>query len=105
MERLRTYILNPYHEEGRNKARVFRSVFGLDAETAEVLQTALMNAAPSADAEEARTDIYGRRYRIDFELIRAGRRGTIRSAWFLPADGSDPRFLSCWVLLESVRDA
>ena len=103
-ERLRRYVLNPQHEEGKHKARVFRSVFGLDLESTEELRTALVNAASSGEAIETRTDEYGQRYRIDFELERGGRRGVIRSAWFIPAQSGDPRLLSCWVLVESVRD-
>lgn len=104
-ERLRRYVLNLRHPEGRNKARVFRSVFGLDIDSAKELQIALQAAAASADAVETRSDAYGRRFRIDFEFARKGRIGVIRSAWFLPAGSANARFLSCWVLLKSVRDA
>ena len=104
IERLRSYTLNPDHEEGQHKARVFQSVFGIGAERAGILRAALVECAKSSHAVETSNDPYGRRYRIDFELVLNGRRAIVRSAWILGAGSRVPRFLSCWVLLESVTD-
>ena len=57
--KLRAYCLNTKHPEEKHKARVFRAALGLDAEHAEELRAALLNAARTTEAIPGMHDGYG----------------------------------------------
>ena len=69
IRKLRDYCLNPHHLRGRNKARVFASV-GIRAPDAEVLRSALLEAAAHADSQRGSQDEFGQRFFIDFDFAR-----------------------------------
>ena len=98
--KLRDYCLNPAHPRGRHKARVFASVLGLGAGDASFLREQLLRAAREGEATAGKADEYGARYWIDCEVTRAGRSGTVRSAWLVPAGDQTPRLVTCYVVLE-----
>src|SRR5690606_20761456 len=92
------YCLSLDHEVGRAKARVFHSSLGLTEADADVLIDALRQAAATNHAELSDSDIYGRRYRIDFVLDFRGRRAIVRSGWIIRTDGEAPELTTTWVL-------
>ena len=47
----RDYCLNPLHDEGQHKARMFAAALGLTAEDAEALQALLLQAVKTADVQ------------------------------------------------------
>ncbi|CAN5134172.1 hypothetical protein BH20ACI1_BH20ACI1_07160 [soil metagenome] len=56
IRKLRDYCLNPNHEIGKHKARVFASALNLTENDAEELQTALLEAVKVSNAEIGRLD-------------------------------------------------
>ena len=54
--KLEDYVLSVTHREGRHKARMFESVLGVTASSADVLRRALLDAAAASDEAEARGD-------------------------------------------------
>lgn len=68
MRKLRDYCLNPDHRRDKHKARVFASALGLTNEDAPALRRVLLRAAQSEEAKQARTDEYGTRYVLDFDM-------------------------------------
>lgn len=100
LAKLRDYCLSPTHPRGKHKARVFLSALGFDQTHAEVLHQALMRAAVEAEAELSRSDVYGERYTVDFEIWNEGRRAQIRSAWIIRNGDTTPSLATCFVLLD-----
>jgi hypothetical protein len=98
--KLRDYCLNPSHPRGRHKARIFAAILGLMQADAEFLRQELLRAARDADASEGEADEYGKRYIVDFQLVRNSYRAIIRSAWITRRGEAFPRLTSCYVLLE-----
>jgi hypothetical protein len=98
LEKLISYVLNPDHRLGRNKARVFKSAFGLTAADADVLAAALRSAAATRPAHLEREDAYGRHFSLNFEFAFAGRTAAIRSLWVVRTGEEAPRFVSAFVL-------
>ncbi|MGH8551235.1 MAG: DUF6883 domain-containing protein [Methylococcales bacterium] len=43
-------------------------------------------------------DAYGQRYVVDFEMLRGGRKATVRSSWIIRTQENFPRLTSCFVL-------
>ena len=60
LQTLTGYCLNPDHPRGKHKARVFATV-GFTMENADELQTALLKAAATADAQPTASDHFGER--------------------------------------------
>jgi hypothetical protein len=98
IRKLREYCLNPLHDEGQHKARVFAAVLGITIADAEVLRDMLLQAVKTHDAHVGYRDVYGQRYTVDFLLEWHGRRALIRSGWILEYGSDIPRLTSCYVL-------
>ena len=98
IQKLRDYCLNPLHDEGKHKARVFASALGMSAADAEALRVLLLEAVRTKNAQLAYRDSYGQRYSLDFEVAWHGKRAILRSGWILEHGSDVPRLTSCFVL-------
>ena len=98
LRKLRDYCLSPDHPRGRHKARVFAATLGLGASNADLLRSALRQAASEGDAAIAEADGYGQRYVLDFVVTTALGRATVRSSWIVRTGENVPRLTSCYVL-------
>src|SRR5204863_1509892 len=67
--KLSDYYLNSYHEDGKHKARVFRSALGLGRKDAEWLRGKLLQAAPRGPASRIAESRFG----TADNLLREGR--------------------------------
>ncbi len=97
-EKLEGYSINPDHSEGRHKAIVFRSALDIRLEDAEELRFALQQAIITQDAVLVAQTLYGRKYRIDFEMTRAEKQAMIRSVWIVRQNEDFPRLVTCYIL-------
>lgn len=93
------YVLNPWHREGRHKARVFESVFGITMASKEILVDALIAAIQNSDdAEFHGHNGHGDIYVLRFPLRTAQGAAMVLSAWII-RDGEDfPRLVTCYIL-------
>src|SRR5262245_23941878 len=98
IRKLRDYCLNPAHDEGQHKARLFAAALGMTADDAEELGAALLQAVLAHEAQLGRRDDYGQRYVVDFPLEWRGRRALIRSGWFIEHGSDTPRLTTCYPL-------
>lgn len=97
VRKLRDYCLNPLHDEGKHKARLFAAV-GITANDAEDLRSMLLQAVKTHDAQLGRRDAYGQRYIVDFPLEWQGKRAMIRSGWIIEHGSDMPRLTTCYPL-------
>jgi hypothetical protein len=98
LRKLSEYCLSAEHPVGKHKAVVFQAALGLTAADAAQLRTWVLQAAVDADATLERTDAFGTRYRMDFEVSTTLGRATIRSAWIVRTGEAVPRLTTCYVL-------
>lgn len=98
VRKLREYCLSPTHPRGRHKARVFAAVLGVELKDAELLRNALLKAAETADAVPGRTDRYGDRFIVDFEMTGPSGKGIVRSLWMVRTGEIHPGMVTCFVL-------
>ena len=97
LEKLRDYSLNPLHDEGKHKARVFLAAMGFAQADAEELRSLVLDAAQTRDAVPGKLLPHGQMYVLDFPT--QGLRGlvTIRTAWIVTRDTDFPRLVTCYV--------
>lgn len=95
--KLREYCLNPRHEDGKHKARVFASALGLHETHAEWLRDRLREAA-RGDATLVDQISYGSLYVIDFALATAMGEAVVRSGWIVRAAEDFARLTTCYVI-------
>lgn len=98
MRKLRDYCLSARHPRGRHKARVFASALGIYDGDADLLRDALLEAALTSEVLPGRSDIYGQRYILDFEIRGPAGGGNVRSCWIIRKQESFPRLMSCFVI-------
>lgn len=95
--KLRDYSLNPEHESGGHKGRVFRAALGIAQDDAEWLRGELLRIVREVDAVEAELGPFGQKYVIDAEVTFDHRTAIVRSAWIIENGTDFPRLVSCYV--------
>ena len=98
IRKLRDYCLNPEHDDGKHKARLFSTILGITAEDAQKLRRILLEVVKIHEAQLGRSDGYGQRYTLDFVLEWQDRSATIRSGWIIEHDSDIPRLTTCYPL-------
>ena len=91
IRKLRDYCLNPMHDEGQHKARLFAIALGMTTDDAEGLRALLLQAVKTADAQLGRRDTYGQRYTVDLLLEWHDRQAMVRSGWIIEHDSGTLR--------------
>jgi hypothetical protein len=98
IRKLRYYCLNPDHDDGKHKARLFSSILGMTADDAQSLRQILLQIVKTQEAVPGRRDTFGQRYTIDFTLKWQNRSATLRSGWIIEDDSNIPRLTTCYLL-------
>jgi hypothetical protein len=98
IRKLRDYCLNPEHDEGKHKARLFSSILSMTADNAEELRQILLKVVKTHKARLGRRDEFGQRYILDFTLEWQDRSATIRSGWIIEHSSDIPRLTTCYPL-------
>jgi len=96
--KLRDYCLNPNHDVGKHKARVFVAALSLYSQDALVLRGALLEAVKSNEAIHGTANEFGQRYIVDFDMEYNGKTARIRSIWIINTGSGIPRLISSYVL-------
>jgi hypothetical protein len=97
--KLEDYSLNPFHREGRHKARVFASVLGIGLSNVAVLREAILNAAADSDKAEARGDNgFGEVFRLRFEMKTERASATVLTSWVVRRGEDFPRLTTCYIV-------
>jgi hypothetical protein len=93
------YCLNEAHDQGKHKARVFKSALGLTSEDYLILRKAILEAVLVVPSPPDKIDQYGTRYYTDFEMQHNGLTATVRACWITDFSiDAVPRLTSCYVL-------
>jgi hypothetical protein len=98
IRKLRDYCLNPNHDDGKHKARLFSATLGMTANDAEELRQILLEIVKTHEAKPGRTDEFGQRYSIDFVVEWETKSATLRSGWIVEHNSNIPRLTTCYPL-------
>lgn len=97
VEKLRDYSLNPNHDRGKHKARVFRSALGFTRADAERLRHLVLSAARTEEAKAGSLLPHGQMYTVDFDTQGLSGTVTIRTGWIVATGTDFPRLVTCYV--------
>lgn len=95
--KLAGYALNPNHESGKNKARVFAAALGFTQENANLLENAIIAGLRDNAASKKHSDKHGQRYEVNMLLTGPSGRATVTTGWIVDAPGGIPRMTSAYV--------
>ena len=98
IRKLRDYCLNPEHDDGKHKARLFSSILGMTPDNAEELRQILLEVIQTHEAQLGRRDGFGQRYTLDCTIEWQNRSATLRSGWIIEHDLEIPRLTTCYPL-------
>lgn len=97
--KLEDYVLSTLHREGRNKARVFESVLGVNLTNRDLLREAILRAAATSDEAQRRGDDgHGMLYSLHFPMRTAKGSATVVTAWIVRRGEDFPRLTTCYIL-------
>lgn len=96
IRKLRDYVLNASHPEGRHKARVFLSALGLVADDSQWLAATILAGIGEAAAIETGSNAWGVLYQADMPIRRGERCAKIRTGWL--CQGAATRLTTCFVI-------
>jgi hypothetical protein len=98
IRKLRDYCLNPEHDEGKYKARLFSAALGMTPDDAQDIRRILLQVVKTHEARLGRSDEYGQRYTLDFLQEWQDRSVTIRSGWMIEYGSDIPKLTTCYPL-------
>jgi hypothetical protein len=96
--KLARYCLDPTHEDGRHKARVFKSALGFDRANANDLISAIRTGIMSHEAEHVGETAHGLLWRVDVVIAGPGGTATVRTGWIYEKGKDVPRLATAYVL-------
>jgi hypothetical protein len=96
--KLWNYSLNPQHDRGKHKAKLFAAILDLDSNSGEILQALILDAIPVYEAILGLSDQYGQRYIVDFPISRNQNTANVRTTWIVRPTEDFPRLVSCYIL-------
>jgi hypothetical protein len=98
LNKLQKYSLNPEHDRGKHKSRLFSAILGLDSNDAEWLKNFILEAIQIYPAVPTLLDEYGQRYAVDFPMTRNQNTANIRTTWIIRPNEDFPRLVSCYIV-------
>ncbi len=107
--KLDLYLLSETHPVGRHKARLWRSVFGIGPEDADLLDTLIRQHVPQAkpNEKEARRisdspERFARRWELVIPSFRGpnGHEGAVLTAWALSPNAPHPHLTTAYPIVE-----
>jgi len=98
-EKLRDYVLNPQHPDGRHKARVVAASLSIVQKDWEYLRDQLLAGVRSSPVLAAETDLYGTHYEMSIDALgRNGRTLPVTAAWLVAHAGDQrPRLITAYI--------
>lgn len=96
-QKLSSYVLNPAHRVGGNKARRFKAALGFDLSNANLLEQAIRENLADTPVVFGLLDKHGQRYSVDMELTGPAGTAIVRTAWITEGTDLIPRLVSVYV--------
>ena len=94
--KIEEYCLNPNHQKGKHKAILFQAKLGITLENADILKTAIKQAAITETVVIRKTNEYGTHYNMKFLLKTDVGESLILVAWIIRTNENFPRLTNSY---------
>jgi hypothetical protein len=96
--KLTRYCLDPTHDDGRHKARVFKAALGFDQVNAGDLISAIRSGIMTAEAAHVGETAHGFLWRVDMLITGPGGSATVRTGSIYDKGKDVPRLTTAYIL-------
>jgi hypothetical protein len=93
--KLEDYALNPASNDGRHKARLFKSILGFERVDWQKLEKAILDELPYYEALVSGEGKYGKKYLVSLTITGLnGKVGIIETVWIIRPETDFPSFVT-----------
>ena len=93
--KLEDYALNPAHEDGKHKARLFKSILGFERADWQKLEKVILDELPYHEALLSREDKWGKYYSVSLLIVGPnGKKAIVQTIWIMETGKDYPRFIT-----------
>jgi Domain of unknown function (DUF6883) len=92
------YCLDPDHDDGRHKARVFKAFLGFEQTNYADLIAAIRRGILTREAQYVGETAHGFLWRVDLPITGPRGSATVRTGWIYEKDKDVPRLTTAYVL-------
>jgi len=100
-DKLEGYALNPDHDPGKHKARVFKTALGFEQKDWEVLGQKILAELPFHAVTFKGRQTYGDRYEVTLQITGLnGQTKAVLTAWIIETGSDFPKLITTYVRKE-----
>ena len=93
--KLEEYALNPAHEDGQHKARLFKSILGFEKADWQKLEKLILDELPYHGAVLTREDKWGKFYSVSLPIVGLnGNTAVVQTIWKIATGTDYPSFVT-----------
>lgn len=97
INKLTQYSLNEFHPFGKEKALVFKSVFGIGAQDADLLKNAILQGLAKNECTEKEHDVFGKRFSVIMKIRIFDKYAFVTTGWIIKRGESFPKLTTCYI--------
>lgn len=95
--KLEDYCLNPFHPDGKHKAKVFEKALGITQNNSTELKKMVLESAEYGEVTKYQINDFGRTYRVEYEIQGVNQREVLCTLWIVHKSDERPYLTSCFV--------
>ena len=96
--KLEEYVLNPFHNDGKHKARLFKSILGFEQADWEALKHRILGELPYSEARPSEAGPWGQKYVVLLQIIGLNNNvANVRTVWIIRPSTDFPSFVTALV--------
>jgi hypothetical protein len=101
--KLEDYCSNPFHPDGKHKAKVFKKALGITQENSMKLRNLVLESAISGKVTKEQENNFGKIYRVENKVEGINREEILCSLWIIHKGEDIPYLTSCFVKSRKVK--
>lgn len=101
--KLEDYCLNPFHPDGKHKAKVFRKALGITQENSVKLKKLILQSAKFGEVTKEQENDFGKIYRVEYEVEGLNQKEILCTLWIVLKRENIPYLTSSFISTGKVK--
>jgi len=101
--KLEDYCLNPFHPDGKHKAKVFEKALGITQANSIELEKLVLQSAEFGEITKEQENDFGKMYRVEDEVDGINQKEILCTLWIVHNGGDTPYLTSCFIKTRKVK--